>query len=300
MGLLIGGFDKVISFSPENIDSEFYNKNKHILEYIKGGGYWLWKSYIVRNTLLEIGSEDYLFYCDSGAYFVKDVESVIRTMKRDNSDVFCWSASRRRRDREKVWTKRDAFILMDVDSYEYTDSPQVYAASFVLRKSKKTINLAEEWLYYSQDERIITDNPNQCGLPNYPGFVANRHDQSIFSLLTKKHQIKSYENRIYTYIKVSNKVTTIKKWYGLFFDKESKIFLNHTRKKKFVLTETVFLLSKILIKGKGLEVFSTLRVILKIKFKFIRYLTRRRRLASILKKKGGRGILESILRRMNI
>jgi hypothetical protein len=30
---------------------------------------------------------------------------------------------------------------------------------------------------------------NVCGLPNYPGFEDHRHDQSVLSLLARKHGI---------------------------------------------------------------------------------------------------------------
>ena len=44
-----------------------------------------------------------------------------------------------------------------------------------------------EYLYYAQDKRIITDDPNELGYNNYEGFRDHRHDQSILSLLTKKY-----------------------------------------------------------------------------------------------------------------
>ena len=45
----------------------------------------------------------------------------------------------------------------------------------------------EELLYFSQDKRIITNDPNTQVLPNYVGFQENRHNQSILSLLLKKY-----------------------------------------------------------------------------------------------------------------
>ena len=58
------------------------------------------------------------------------------------------------------------------------------------------MKLANEWLSYAQDERIITDIPNQGGTDNYPGFQEHRHDQSIWSLLCKKHQLDGVTNAI--------------------------------------------------------------------------------------------------------
>jgi hypothetical protein len=46
-GLTIGGFDKAFEFRKEDIDQEFYQKNKHILDQPRGAGYWLWKFHFV-------------------------------------------------------------------------------------------------------------------------------------------------------------------------------------------------------------------------------------------------------------
>ena len=87
-------------------------------------------------------------------------------------------------------TKRDTFILMDCDTPPYTDTPHVLSGFILFKKSDFTIQFVDEWLAYVQDERIISDNPNQCGYPNYPEFIEHRHDESIFSLLIKKHGLR--------------------------------------------------------------------------------------------------------------
>ena len=51
----VGGFDKVIEYSPEDLDEEFRRKNEQILKHKRGGGYWLWKPYIIKKTLAEMG-----------------------------------------------------------------------------------------------------------------------------------------------------------------------------------------------------------------------------------------------------
>ena len=88
---------------------------------------------------------------------------------------------------EKKYTKRDAFILLGADLPFYTDTYQYMATIQIYKKSKFTEKFVEEVLYYSQDKRIITDDPNTLGLNNYKEFIENRHDQTILSILTKKY-----------------------------------------------------------------------------------------------------------------
>ena len=89
--------------------------------------------------------------------------------------------------KERRYSKRDAFILLGADMPFYTETSQYMAGIQIYKKSKFTLNFLEELLYYSQDKRIITDDPNTQGLNNYYGFVDNRHDQTILSIMIKKY-----------------------------------------------------------------------------------------------------------------
>ena len=44
----------------------------------------------------------------------------------------------------------------------------------------------KQLLFYSQDIRIISDNPNKLGFENFPEFKENRHDQTALSLIIRK------------------------------------------------------------------------------------------------------------------
>jgi hypothetical protein len=179
----VGKVDKYYSYKPEDIDRNFKNKNKDILTRKRGNGYWIWKPYFILKTLkdkLNIG--DYLIYTDSAILYLDNVEKIIKFMISKNEDI--WAI--RTKYLERQYSKRDAFILLDVDSSIYADTYQYMAGIQRYKKTEFSINFVEKLLNYSTDKRIITDDPNTQGLPNYKGFIDNRHDQTILSLLTKK------------------------------------------------------------------------------------------------------------------
>mgnify|MGYP001089992539 CR=1 FL=1 len=188
--LKVGMFDQAISYSPKNIDREFYKKNREILDQKKGNGYWLWKPYLIKQALQQIKNGDLLFYSDSGCYFIKPVIPVFKLLQEMDQDILPFELHLI----EKAYTKRDAFILMDCDSPKYTDSKQRIGGYHLWRKSEFTMNFVDEWLHYAQDERVITDIENQCDLENYPEFIAHRNDQSIFSVLTKKYDLVAHRD----------------------------------------------------------------------------------------------------------
>ncbi|MCK4650242.1 hypothetical protein KAT36_03330 [Candidatus Pacearchaeota archaeon] len=192
-GMEVGNFDRIIEYGPKDIDKKFYKKNKHILIQLRGGGYWLWKPYIILKTLMrkDIKMGDYIFYSDSGSYFINKIDYLVNLSKKYKQDII--PLGMKKCPIEKYWAKRDAFILMGLDKKEFYNTPQIGCGSVLIRKSTSSIHFFKEFLEYAQDERIITDIPSQLG-KNYRGFIENRHDQVIFSLLKKKYKLKTFRH----------------------------------------------------------------------------------------------------------
>lgn len=189
-GLQVAGFDRVASYKPADIDRIFYNRNATVLSQPRGNGYWLWKPYFIRRSLDLIAEGDCLFYCDAGAYFIAPIAPLMEICVRTGQDVIPFELT----SKEAAWTKRDAFISLDCDSILFTQTPQRLASYILLRKSDFSINFIDEFLAYAQKECVLTDRENQMGLPNFPEFKDHRHDQSIFSLLTKKHGLSAFRD----------------------------------------------------------------------------------------------------------
>ena len=185
------GADKVVEYSPADIDKDFYAKNKFILDQPRGAGYWLWKPYIIKDALNKVAEGDYVFYADSGAFFINKIQYLIDAMNAEKVNIMIFGGDGNA-PLERQWTKRDAFILMDCDEAKYTDSPHLGATFVIVKKCAESESFIEEWLKYSQDPRIITDIPNQLGKENYPEFRENRHDETILSLVAKKRNIPPF------------------------------------------------------------------------------------------------------------
>lgn len=182
-----GNVDKVIEYSPNDIDNDFFCKYKKILTQSRGGGYWLWKPYIIKKTLDLLSDGDYLFYCDSGAYYCNSVDYLIECLENNNESILAFEIPLI----EKQWTKRDCFILMECDSKEYVNTNQRIATYILFKKDETTIKFVNEYLEYCCNESILTDRKSTLE-DNYSEFTDHRHDQSVFSLLTKKYKISGY------------------------------------------------------------------------------------------------------------
>jgi hypothetical protein len=155
----------------------------------RGAGYWMWKPFVIKKALEMMGDNDILMYSDSGISFIKNIDELIDIMDMTEEKLLLFELEDIHPN--KRWTKRDCFILMGLDKEEYLNQNQLLASYILMRKNDFVLNFVDEWLTYAKDYRIITDSPNECGLPNYPEFMDHRHDQSILSLLGRKYNIKN-------------------------------------------------------------------------------------------------------------
>jgi len=185
------GFDNSFNFSLNDIDPIFFEKNKHILNQPRGAGYWLWKPYIILKKLNECNYGDIIFYTDSGCVFISSPDPLFNLL--DEQDMIPFVIDPEPRNKETLQTKRDCLILMDCDSEKYTQTYPIGASFMLLKKTNLTEKFFSDYLTYSQDERCITDTPSTLG-EEYSEFMNHRHDQSIYSLLCKKYDLKFYRD----------------------------------------------------------------------------------------------------------
>ncbi|CAH8282821.1 galactosyl transferase GMA12/MNN10 family protein [Mariniflexile fucanivorans] len=193
---LFGKVNKVIKYGPEDIDKAYIEKNKESVKYRdKGFGNYFWKPFIVNKALNEINDGEYLFYADSGTLFIKTVVPLIKHMEKQEKNIMCFRLPLI----EKQWTKRDAFLLMDCDKAYYKDSTQIMGGFIILKKCKESMEFINQWIKFSSDNRILSDDENVMGKSNDREFIAHRHDQSVLSLLSKKHSNVLIEGDITDY-----------------------------------------------------------------------------------------------------
>lgn len=182
-GKRIAKFDKVYSFSSEDIDEDFYFQHQKILDERRGSGLWLWKPYFINKILNMCEDGDIVFYCDSGAVFIRNIEELINSMKieediwvSDNPLLEC------------CFTKKRCFELMGCVGEKYEYSNQVQATYLMLRCSKQSKQFVREWLNYCCNIEILWSEFNIKLNQNEPlQFVSHREDQSVLSLLSKKY-----------------------------------------------------------------------------------------------------------------
>ncbi len=189
-GKHIAKFDKVYSFTPEDIPQAYKEKCKDIFSFARGNGLWLWKSYLILKVMEECEDGDYIFYVDSGAFFLRNVDTIIDSMSQ-NEKIWVSDCPLL----ESCFTKPKCFELMGCNEENYKVTNQIQATFFLAVNCPETRTFVKEWNYYSEKLEVISPLGGLDLTHNRRnGFVAHREDQSVLSLLCKKHGIEAHKD----------------------------------------------------------------------------------------------------------
>lgn len=180
-----GWFDSVKGYTPNDLTIDFRNKYKNILEMKKGGGYWIWKYDIITQRLNEINDNDILIYLDAGCSINKKGEKRLNEyiqMLNDQQPIISFQMHHL----EHKYTTKEIFEYFNVANDEkITETGQILNGILIMKKNDKLLNLFNLW------NKCLTDNPllftDYYNKNQNKGFLDNRHEQSIFSVIRKKH-----------------------------------------------------------------------------------------------------------------
>ena len=193
-----GVVDTVTHWTPEELlAAGFENRCPTIRLTERGSGFYAWKPFIIQKKLEVAPEGDIVFYCDVGRTFPykllsSSLQVFLDWMKTHKQSIMPgiqipWGGPM------SMWTKRDAFISMSMDT------PSIHAAAPIQASFSMWINgldskeIVAEWMNLSAQRQLISDDPSVMGLPELSGYIEHRHDQSLLSLVCLKHGIQGID-----------------------------------------------------------------------------------------------------------
>ena len=176
----------VVDYRRTAIAPAFAQSHYEILSERRGGGYWVWKPYIIRRFLGILEKGDLLFYLDSKYYFWEPFEKLYANIQ-EHGGIVAW---RNKPNEEKSclfrdWCKRS--VVEDFDMEEVAASDHFYdcwAGAIIIEKSDFTLELVDSWLNSSLNYDAVTDSASR--VPNLETFQEHRHDQSLLTIALHK------------------------------------------------------------------------------------------------------------------
>ena len=189
-------FEECIYFKPQDLEKKFVEKYEDIFSFPRGAGYWIWKHKIIFDTLKNVNEGDLVIYSDSGSSFNSKAKKrffeyieMINDSRFGNFRIQC-----EKQYIEKDWTIKELFKYFNIgfDS-EIAQSTQLEATQMIFKKNHDSMDYFKEYVeVIDHDMYLISDKFNSINQAE--GFIENRHDQSIFSLLSKIRGCVSIEN----------------------------------------------------------------------------------------------------------
>jgi len=179
----------IFDFCPEIIPY------KKFLSSTRGYGYWMWKSFLI-SRIMELSSDgDLICYADIGCTFNND--GVERFKEYCNLTLEHGSLCFDLGHLERSYTKMDTYKKIFPETFDHLNTGQRCATTFLIKNTQDNKNIFEEIKQISieNDHFYINDVPSQE--PNHEEFKEHRHDQSIFSLMSKKYKFYCIPDETY-------------------------------------------------------------------------------------------------------
>lgn len=179
---------KTVVFDKGDMDPAFVERHKAILTCPRGGGYWLWKPYIINEMLKRMNPGDVVFYLDSKYYFLEPFAALYSPYLNDH-DILVWKNKPNGSSHYmKHWCKMDVVRKYGMRRAVFNrNAEDAWAGAIVLKKTARTERCVHDWLTMACVPENITDSKSV--LPNWRGFKEHRHDQSLWSIVLHKNNV---------------------------------------------------------------------------------------------------------------
>lgn len=180
-------FDTVTVYGPEDLSQEFKDEFKDILKKPRGAGYWIWKFDIIKQQLTKMSNNDILIYMDAGCTININSKTrfneYIEMLNNSNESIISFQIPHL----EKKYTNKELFHHFNMDVNDNNgNSGQFIATILIMKNTENMMKIIDDSInVLHTDHLLVTDHYNKIG--QCCEFIDNRHDQSILSLVRKKH-----------------------------------------------------------------------------------------------------------------
>ncbi len=174
------GVDIIANYRRSMISPAFLEKNKEIFNKKRGAGYWLWKPWVILDTMKKAPENAIIIYCDGGVVFKSSLKPLIDLTK-EHSIILSHYEDTTVYKHASNNTKREVFIRLECDEPKCHNGPQIWAGFMILKNNPEARKFVESWLQYAQDPSLLIEGPSSQ--KELPEFQSHLHDQALLNVL---------------------------------------------------------------------------------------------------------------------
>lgn len=183
-------FDSCQLYTDDDLKSnrKFWKKHsKFIMANQKGFGRYIWKPFLVKKNLEHLKDGDILLYLDAGCEMPYENKEKLNILIQQVKTELLISSTNYQTEKRR--SKRDLIKYLDCDNSKIVDSSQRQPGAVLYYVCKETREFVNKWYELCTEKNYHWIDDSHSTIKNYPEFKGHRHDQSIFSLLSKKYNL---------------------------------------------------------------------------------------------------------------
>lgn len=192
----LGIFDKVITYSEKDLSQEVLSSP--LMQYARGGGYWVWKPYVILKTMQRYPNA-LIVYTDAGCSLNKNVEEWNKWFELMQSNDMLVQAYQPGADYGwqsifgtsstaiATWTKKQTLDYFDeqIGNKTWHNFNKIWGGYLIVYN--KTV-FVQDWLdTMLSHPALVIDPTEEEKADQYPDFVQHRHDQSVLTALVYRY-----------------------------------------------------------------------------------------------------------------
>ncbi|MEI8320731.1 MAG: hypothetical protein WCG05_01815 [Alphaproteobacteria bacterium] len=171
------GVSYIFNYKRHLIDPVFVKSHQRIFDHKSGAGAWLWKPWVIMNTMKQAPENAYILYCDSGFMIKGNLSPLLELLKTHdvilaeyNREIFGFLGNR---------IKLEALIKANCQTKPCQESRLIWAGFLLVKNTPTGRKFIQQWLDYCSDEDMILPDSKLGGRHMY--------DQSLLSLTYAKN-----------------------------------------------------------------------------------------------------------------
>lgn len=203
----VGIFDNIITYTPKDLPTSI--KSSPLFLFKKGGGYWIWKPYIIYKTLQQCNDEDIIYYADAGCTLNTNskewdtfqneicIHNAIFFQYRSDVQYEGWLnfCKKEYNNSPQIvhWMKPStiAYFTEFFGNQDFLLYNKIWGGAIIIKKNPQIIHFIEQWLMISVFHPELICDPFGAELSHIPeSFNEHRHDQSILTPLLYHYKEK--------------------------------------------------------------------------------------------------------------
>lgn len=188
-------FNNHMIFTPNDLESDFVERNYETLNYERGSGFWVWKPKIILSGMENLSPEDIVLYLDAGVLPKKDA-FFFQNLASDNC-IHIWAENDDFRNYQ--WIDPNVAKFMGLNEIDL-EQKHFWAGAICSRNTAEFRSILQTWLEFCENSQLIRPETFPDYVPE-GRLIWHRHDQALLNALVcqreelfRKHAIGDPDN----------------------------------------------------------------------------------------------------------